>query len=152
MLRGRVSLVKVNVRQRRGKVVTMVNVHGIRSWAEQKSHPLWIEVRSFRAEMYETTHHGTDAQAILVKGLLADHRKEVTSSRQQIALSFDPGRWDAMDLVPQYFPGVGSPKNLEIAKGSGTRVRIGAVVLDLLADMDRKLSYDWVLEKPRSSG
>lgn len=115
--------------------VARAGEYGIRSWAEQKSHP-----------------HGTDAQAILVKGLLADHRKEVTSSRQQIALSFDPGRWDAMDLVPQYFPGVGSPKNLEIAKGSGTRVRIGAVVLDLLADMDRKLSYDWVLEKPRSSG
>ena len=143
------TLVKVKVRQRRGKVVKMVNELGIPSWAEKRSHPLWIKVRSFRAEMYEATHHGTDAQAVLAKGLLADHRKEVTPSRQQIGLSFDPGRWD---LAPQYFPGVGSPKNLEVAKGSSTRVRIGAVVLYLLADMDHKFSFDWVLEKPRSSG
>ena len=60
----------------------MVNEPGIPSWAEHRSHPLWIEVRSFRAEMYEKTHHEADARTVLVKGLLADRRKEVTSSRQ----------------------------------------------------------------------
>lgn len=101
LLRGRVTLVKEEVRERRGKEVTKVNEPDFSSWAGRRLNPLWIVVRKFGAEVEEKTHDGADSRTTLPEGQVVDHPKDATLLGQQMDLTVDPGHWDAMTLRPK---------------------------------------------------
>jgi hypothetical protein len=62
-----------------------------------------------------------------------------------MGLSLDSGRWDAMTLRPKYFPGVGSPMNLELVKAASTGLNTEAAALQLSGKVGHRVSYDWGL-------
>ena len=60
-----------------------------------------------------------------------------------MGLSLNPGHhWDAITLRPKYFPDVGNPMNLELARDVSTGLRAEAVVL---GELHHGVSYDWGL-------
>ena len=99
----------------------------------------WLEI--FKQRWRESTHDGADAWASLAERQLTDHPKDMTLLRQQVGLSLNPSHhWDTMIYRPKYFPGIGSPMNLELAKDA--ELRAEAVVS---GEMHHKVSYDWGL-------